>query len=113
MHISTNPVCTFSYNERTNMATKRMFENLVYPPRYRLKMDIFLFTTAPRTALGPTQPPIQWVSGALSLGIKRPKREADHSPPLPNMLSWRSARLQHRDNFTFIFYVSYAANVNG
>jgi hypothetical protein len=32
-------------------------------------------------ALGPTQPPIQWVPGALSLGIKRPGREADHSPP--------------------------------
>jgi hypothetical protein len=26
-------------------------------------------------------PPIQWVSGALSLGLKRPGREADHSPP--------------------------------
>jgi hypothetical protein len=28
----------------------------------------------------PTQPPIQWVTGALSLGVKRPGREADHSP---------------------------------
>jgi hypothetical protein len=27
------------------------------------------------------QPPIQWVPGALSLGVKRPGREADHSPP--------------------------------
>jgi hypothetical protein len=34
-----------------------------------------------RTALGPTQPPMQWVPGALSLGVKRPGREADHSPP--------------------------------
>jgi len=31
-------------------------------------------------ALRPTQPPIQWVSGALSLGVKRPGRETDHSP---------------------------------
>jgi hypothetical protein len=30
---------------------------------------------------GSTQPPIQWVSGALSLGVERPGREADHSPP--------------------------------
>jgi hypothetical protein len=30
---------------------------------------------------GTTQPPIQWVPGALSLGEKRPGREADHSPP--------------------------------
>jgi hypothetical protein len=37
--------------------------------------------TVSRTALGPTQSPIQWVPGALSLGAKRPGREADHSPP--------------------------------
>jgi hypothetical protein len=43
-------------------------------------LGIFLFTSASRTALGPTQPPSQWVSGALSLGVKRPGREADHSP---------------------------------
>jgi hypothetical protein len=34
-------------------------------------LGIFLFT-ASRTALGPTQPPIQWVPGALSLGVKWP-----------------------------------------
>jgi hypothetical protein len=39
----------------------------------------FFTTTASRTALGPTQPPIQWISGALSLGIKRPGHEADHT----------------------------------
>jgi hypothetical protein len=47
----------------------------------RRVLGIFLFTTASRTALGPTQPPIQCVPGALSLGVKRPGREADHSPP--------------------------------
>jgi hypothetical protein len=65
----------------------------------------FLFTTASRTALGPTQPPSQWVPGALSLGVKRPGREADHSPPSsaevkdcvelylhsPSMPSWHGA----------------------
>jgi hypothetical protein len=29
----------------------------------------------------PTQTPIQWVAQALSLGVKRPEGEADHSPP--------------------------------
>jgi len=29
---------------------------------------------------GPTQPPIQWVMGFLSLGIKRVGREASYSP---------------------------------
>jgi hypothetical protein len=47
----------------------------------RRGLGIFLFTTASRTALGSTQPPIQWVPGALSLGVKRPGREADRSPP--------------------------------
>ena len=32
-----------------------------------------------RPALGPTQPPIQWVSG-LSPGVKRPGRGVDHPP---------------------------------
>jgi hypothetical protein len=46
----------------------------------RWRLGIFLFTTASRTALVPTQPPIQWVPGALFLGVKRLGREADHSP---------------------------------
>jgi hypothetical protein len=66
--------------------------------------------TASRTALWPTQSPIQCVTGALSLGVKRPRREADHSPPSsaevkegvelyihsPDMLSWRGAQLKHK-----------------
>jgi hypothetical protein len=82
-------------------------------------LGIFLFTTASRTALGPTQPPIQWVPGGLSLGVKRPGREDDHSHPSsaevkecvelyfhsPNTPSWRGAQLKHRDNFTFTFYL--------
>jgi hypothetical protein len=45
-------------------------------------LGIFLLSTVSRPALGPTQPPIQWVQGALSLGVKRPGRQADHSPLL-------------------------------
>jgi hypothetical protein len=41
----------------------------------------FLFSTSSRPALGSAQPRIQWVPGALSPGLKRPVREADHSPP--------------------------------
>jgi hypothetical protein len=41
----------------------------------------FLFFTASRLAMGPTQPPIQWVPETLSPGVNRHGREADHSPP--------------------------------
>jgi hypothetical protein len=41
----------------------------------------FHFSVSSRPALGPTQPPIQWTPGALSLGVKRPGCEADHLPP--------------------------------
>jgi hypothetical protein len=57
-------------------------------------------------ALGFTQPPIQWVPGALSLRVKQPGLEADHSPPSSaevnnawhytstrNTSSWRGAQL--------------------
>jgi hypothetical protein len=68
-------------------------------------LEIFLFTTMSRTALGPTQPPIQWVPGALSLVVKQLGCEADHSPPSsaevkecmelylhsPTMPSWHGA----------------------
>jgi hypothetical protein len=47
----------------------------------RQELGIFLFTTASRPALESTQPLIQWVAGVISLGVKRPWREADHSPP--------------------------------
>jgi hypothetical protein len=38
----------------------------------------FFFSMSFRPALGPTQPPNQRVPGALSPGVKRPGREADH-----------------------------------
>jgi hypothetical protein len=41
----------------------------------------FLLATAFRSGLGPTLPPVQWVSGFYSARLKRPRREADHPPP--------------------------------
>jgi hypothetical protein len=43
-------------------------------------LGILLFTTVSRTALGPTQPPIQWGTRGSFPGVKRPGCEADHSP---------------------------------
>jgi hypothetical protein len=42
---------------------------------------IFVFSTASKPALEPTQPYDQWVPETISPGVKRPGREADHSPP--------------------------------
>jgi hypothetical protein len=44
-------------------------------------MGFFLFATASRPTVGPTQPAIQWIPGALTSWVKRPKREADHQYP--------------------------------
>jgi hypothetical protein len=44
------------------------------------KDELFLLSTPYSPILGPIQPPIQRISGALSLGVKRPVLEADHSP---------------------------------
>jgi hypothetical protein len=46
----------------------------------RGRVKNFLFCMSSRPALGPTQPPIQWVPGVFSPGIKRLGHEADHSP---------------------------------
>jgi hypothetical protein len=66
------------------------------------------------------QPPIQWVPGALSLGVKQLGREADHSPSSsaegkeqvklylqsPNTPSWRGAQLKKSTGTTFTITAS-------
>jgi hypothetical protein len=80
----------------------------------RRRLGIFPSSTASRPALGPTQPPIQWLLGALSLRLKQPRREADHSPlsSVEVKNAWRHTStpqyvfmawylVKHGDNFTF------------
>jgi hypothetical protein len=43
--------------------------------------EFFRFSTVSRSALGSTQPPVQWVSRVPSLGVKVTGREATNSPP--------------------------------
>jgi hypothetical protein len=84
--------------------------------RFPAGLRIFLFTTTSRTALGPTQPPIQWVPGALHLGVKLPRRESDRSLPSsaqvkerlelylhsPNTSSWRGTQLKKSTGKTLL-----------
>jgi hypothetical protein len=76
---------------------------------------ILPFSITSKSALGLTQPAIQWVSGTLYPGVKRQGREAHHSSPtsaevenvgailtLPHTNSWCDAKfIMHRDKFTF------------
>jgi len=41
---------------------------------------LFLFRHRVQAGSGPTQPPIQWVRGALTLGLMRLEHQTDHSP---------------------------------
>jgi hypothetical protein len=93
-------------------------------------MGIFIFTTASIAALGSTQPPIQWVLGAVTPLIKRPGLEDDHSfpssaevndrwsdtttPPiylhgfvLKRYIFMALYLVKHRDSFTFTFIYVY------
>jgi hypothetical protein len=49
--------------------------------RVPVESRIFSSPDRPDRLLRSTQPPIQWVPGALSPGVKRPGRGVDHSPP--------------------------------
>jgi hypothetical protein len=75
-----------------------------------------LFSTAPRPALGPTQPPIQRVPVVLPPGIKRlgliltthlhlvPKvKNSGAIPPLPPHVFVVQCSIKHRDNYTFFY----------
>jgi hypothetical protein len=44
-------------------------------------MGYFLFATESRSALGPTQPPTQWVPGTVIPGVKQSGLQAVHSSP--------------------------------
>jgi hypothetical protein len=68
----------------------------------RPRQETSLFSTASRPVLGPIHPLIQWVTEALSPGVKRSEREAHHLspssamvkncgavPPLARTFSWQ------------------------
>jgi hypothetical protein len=78
----------YSYIHRQEVGQRSRYSDWLWAGRPRSRSSStggvrnFLFSTSSRPALGPTQPPIQWVPQALSPGVKRRGREADHSPPI-------------------------------
>jgi hypothetical protein len=96
--ISQTDICGHTYLIYSYVALARL-QRYLYTSRtlYRLRPEIALLSAASRPALGPTQPPIQWVPW-------RQGREPDHLPPssgevkkggaippFPHMSSWRAA----------------------
>jgi fatty acid desaturase len=56
-------------------------------------MQLFLFNSVSIPALGPTQPPITWVLGALIPAVRQLGHETDHSSP-------SSAEVKNAWNYT-------------
>jgi hypothetical protein len=74
----TNSYADRSRDSSFDIVTGYRLDGLVCIPR---SGRLFSSPQRPDPVLGPTQPPIQWVPGSLSSGVKRPGREADHWPP--------------------------------
>jgi hypothetical protein len=64
-----------------SIATGYGLDDRVVGDRVPVGVKNFFFFKSSRPALWSTQPPIQSIPVALSAGVKRPGREADHSPP--------------------------------
>jgi hypothetical protein len=78
-HFITSTLYLWSRGTSVGIATRLWAEILGFDSRQG--QNIFLFSTATRPALEPTQPPIRCVLAAVSPGVTRQGREADHSPP--------------------------------
>jgi hypothetical protein len=63
------------------IATGYGMDNRGVEVRFPVGSRIFSSPHRQRPALGLTQTPIRWVPGALSPGVKRQRREAEHSAP--------------------------------
>jgi len=69
----------------SHSASKEIYRLLWYPKgHFRVRKNPqlvpILSQMTPVHTLRPIQPPVQWVPGVLSLGVKRQGREAEHSP---------------------------------
>jgi hypothetical protein len=106
-HIVTVNCLGYSWLKLTEEQIKR-----IRAPYDQLGQRTFPLTSVSRPALGPTQPPVQWVPGVLSPGVKRGRGVmlTTHSHLLPRSRMSRSCtfspkRLQgvQWDSFTLLW----------
>jgi hypothetical protein len=75
------PLLYVSHSSAVGIATGYGLDYIGVGVQVPVQFKHFNFSISSWLAVGPIQPPIQWVPGALSPGVKRQGREADHSPP--------------------------------
>jgi hypothetical protein len=75
------PIMIRSRDSSVGISTGYALDDRIIGVRFPVGAEIFLFDTVSRPALEPTQPLVQWVVGAVLLGVKRQGREADNSLP--------------------------------
>jgi hypothetical protein len=76
--ILVQPVCISSRDSSVGIPTRLLTGRPMSRGSIPSKGN-FLFSIMSRPALGPANPPVQWVPGDVSTGVKRQGREADHS----------------------------------
>jgi hypothetical protein len=115
------PITSFGQHSEPGSSVSKVIKLRAKRPglNSRQGRDFFLLATAlSRPAMGPTQPPIQRVTRALSLSAKRPGHVSDHphsyraevkaagsytSIPPHTFMSW--SLVKHRDNFRYMKYI--------
>jgi hypothetical protein len=102
-----------SRDSSVGIATVYELDHRIIGFRFPAGAGNFSFDTVCRPALGSAQPPIQWIPGDLSLGVKRPGCETDHTSIYcrfqefvelclhsPSTPSWCDAQVQRRTTGT-------------
>jgi hypothetical protein len=70
-----------SRDSSVGIATRLRADDRRIGVRFPARKRDFLFSVKSRAALGPTQPPIQWLLVPVSPGVKRHVSDSDHSSP--------------------------------
>jgi hypothetical protein len=73
-------ISSYSWDSSVGIATSYELDSQEIGVRFPAEARDFFFEVS-RPVLRPSRPPMQWVPGVVSLGVERPGRESDYSPP--------------------------------